>query len=108
MDNIINFALTFLIVSIVVVSIYLLIKLGNASAEAGTSLSIILAIVLFPFTLYFLPSIIAWKRKHRNFLALFVLNLCLAPIGVGWVVALVWACLNEQTPVVVQGLPSPN
>jgi uncharacterized membrane protein YagU involved in acid resistance len=106
-NPVIAFATIFAVVSVVVVSVYLLIKLGNASPEAGLILSIVLAIILFPLTIYFLPSIIAWKRKHRNFLALFVLNACLAPVcGIGWVVALVWACLNEPTPVVVQGLPN--
>jgi hypothetical protein len=112
MDNpVIHFALAFLIISALAVSIYFLIKLVNPSLESAKTWGLTLAIVLLPVTLplalYFLPSIIAWKRKHRNFLALFVLNACLAPAcGIGWLVALVWACLNEPTPVVVQGLPS--
>lgn len=64
---------------------------------------VFIAIALFPLTLYFLPTIIAWKRKHRNLMALFILNLLLGAVfGVGWVIALVWALLNEPNSVVSQ------
>jgi Superinfection immunity protein len=40
---------------------------------------------------YFLPSIIAFSRRHRNSVAIFVLNLFLGWTLVGWVVSLVWS-----------------
>jgi hypothetical protein len=42
-------------------------------------------------TLYFLPTIVAITRHHRNALAIFLLNLFLGATFVGWVVALVWS-----------------
>lgn len=40
---------------------------------------------------YFLPSIIAQKRRHRQQTAITVLNLFLGWTFLGWVAALVWA-----------------
>jgi hypothetical protein len=50
-------------------------------------------IVLFVLGLgiYFVPSIVASNRMHRNRTAIFVLNLFLGWTLLGWVVALVWA-----------------
>jgi hypothetical protein len=39
----------------------------------------------------FLPTIIAFARRHHNRYAIFVLNLLLGWTVVGWVVALVWS-----------------
>lgn len=41
--------------------------------------------------LYFLPSIIAMARHHRNVLAIFLCNLLTGWTMVGWVVAIVWS-----------------
>ena len=49
--------------------------------------------------LYFLPWIIAWRRRHHNTLAIFVLNFFLGWTIVGWVAALVWAV--TAVPVVM-------
>ena len=50
-------------------------------------------IVLFILSLafYFLPTIIALLRGHRNALAIFLLNFFLGWTFIGWVVALVWS-----------------
>jgi hypothetical protein len=40
---------------------------------------------------YFLPTIIASRRGLRNVGSIFVLNFFLGWMGIGWVVALVWA-----------------
>ncbi|MFN0291209.1 superinfection immunity protein [Pedobacter helvus] len=53
-------------------------------------------IVLF---LYFLPSIIA--RNKKDVLSIFLLNLFLGATGVGWVIALVWACKKETEPTII-------
>lgn len=48
---------------------------------------------------YFLPSIIARKRRKRNLTAIFVLNICAGWTFVGWVIALVWAyALDPEHP----------
>lgn len=44
------------------------------------------------------PSLIAWHRKHRNFVALLALNIFLGWTLVGWVAALVWALYREPEP----------
>lgn len=54
------------------------------------------AVVFVIVPLYFLPSIIAYARGHKNLTALFCLNLFLGWVLVGWVVSLVWAILVDQ------------
>lgn len=41
--------------------------------------------------LYFVPTICAMFRQHRNSTAIFVLNLLLGWVVVGWIIAMVWA-----------------
>ncbi|MCF7908163.1 MAG: superinfection immunity protein [Candidatus Omnitrophica bacterium] len=57
-------------------------------------LGIIGGIVAIGF--YFLPTVVARKRKHNNALAIFILNLFMVFTGgIAWIVALVWACTNN-------------
>ena len=46
------------------------------------------------FIIYFLPSIVAHNRKHKNASAIAILNLFLGWTLLGWVVALIWAVSN--------------
>jgi len=46
--------------------------------------------------LYFLPTIIAWKKKKVNTKAIFVLNLALGWTFIGWIVALIWATAQDD------------
>ena len=41
--------------------------------------------------LYFVPTIVAYKRKHHNTLAIGALNLIFGYTGFGWGIAFVWA-----------------
>jgi len=50
----------------------------------------ILLVVLI-FTIYFLPTLIAFLRQHKNKLAIFLLNLLLGWTVLGWVGSLVWS-----------------
>ncbi|MBY0379424.1 MAG: superinfection immunity protein [Burkholderiales bacterium] len=43
---------------------------------------------------YFLPSIIANLRNHKNTTAIFVLNLLLGWSLLGWIICLVWSFTN--------------
>jgi hypothetical protein len=52
--------------------------------------------IVFGVCILFLPTGVAKIRNHPNTLAIFVLNLFLGWTFVGWVAALVWACI---TPV---------
>lgn len=54
--------------------------------------------MLIGILIYFVPSIVASDRKHSKFTAILVLNIFLGWTFLGWVVALVWACIeNNQT-----------
>jgi len=44
---------------------------------------------------YFLPGFIAFRRKHRNRVAILVINIFLGLTGIGWVVALIWAFTGD-------------
>ncbi len=56
----------------------------------------VFVVIFFFGALYFLPSIVARKRKKNNFLAIFVLNFFLGWTVWGWVGALVWACMKDK------------
>ena len=62
--------------------------------DAGTL--IIIAICLL---FYFLPTVIGWRK--RNVTAIFILNLFLGWTFIGWIVALVWACTQDNQPTVI-------
>jgi Superinfection immunity protein len=44
------------------------------------------------------PRLIALWRRHRQTLAIFILNLFLGWTLLGWVDALVWACTSDLKP----------
>ena len=50
---------------------------------------------VFFLALYFVPAIVAYKRHHRQTLAITVLNVAAGWTGLGWVAALVWACTGD-------------
>ncbi|MCK9615977.1 MAG: superinfection immunity protein [Candidatus Omnitrophica bacterium] len=53
-----------------------------------------LLLIVLIFALYFLPTLIAFLRQHKNKLAIFLLNLLLGWTVLGWVVSLVWSVLK--------------
>jgi type II secretory pathway pseudopilin PulG len=53
-----------------------------------------LLLVVLIFALYFLPTLIAFLRQHKNKLAIFLLNLLLGWTVLGWVVSLVWSVIR--------------
>ncbi len=57
-----------------------------------TILELLLVVLIFAF--YFLPTLIAFLRQHKNKLAIFLLNLLLGWSGLGWVVSLVWSVMK--------------
>src|SRR5262245_57045087 len=50
--------------------------------------------VLITIAVYFLPFFVAYARRHPQQLAITVLNIVAGWTLVGWVVALVWACID--------------
>jgi len=57
-----------------------------------TILELLLVVLIFAF--YFLPTLIAFLRNHKNKLAIFLLNLLLGWTVLGWVVLLVWSVMK--------------
>lgn len=56
-------------------------------------------LALFLFVIYMIPTWVAERRKHKNKGAILVLNLLGGWIfGIGWIVALVWACTDGSKP----------
>ena len=49
------------------------------------------SILALALTLYMLPSVIAALRDHPSAGGIFVINLFLGWIGLGWVIALAWS-----------------
>jgi predicted membrane channel-forming protein YqfA (hemolysin III family) len=60
----------------------------------GTATTALLAITCI--VLYWLPTILGWKKANRT--AILVLNLLLGWTVVGWIVALIWSLTTEQQP----------
>jgi 4-amino-4-deoxy-L-arabinose transferase-like glycosyltransferase len=61
-------------------------------ALLGLSVSLtFLILTVIGFCLYFLPSIIAFQRKHLRRNQILLLNLLLGWTLIGWVVSIVWS-----------------
>lgn len=66
-----------------------------ASLLVATVFGPALAVAIGMF--YALPSVVAYVRKHRNFLPIVVSNIALGWSGLFWVVALIWALAYQKT-----------
>ena len=70
--------------------------LGNAGLAVGMLVGISLVLLL-----YFVPSVVANARSHRNTAAIVTLNILLGWTLLGWIIALIWA-LTYPRPLVEQ------
>jgi hypothetical protein len=52
-----------------------------------------LAILLI--LLYFLPTVIARRRRHKNAVAIEALNWFLGWSGIAWIIALIWSLTDN-------------
>lgn len=52
-------------------------------------------VLLLLIVFYFLPSLVANKRRHANAGAIFALNLLLGWTFLGWALAIVWALTDD-------------
>ncbi|MEL5848662.1 MAG: superinfection immunity protein [Candidatus Igneacidithiobacillus chanchocoensis] len=77
--------------------------MDHAYLAAWMMIAIIFMIVVGT-AIYFLPSVIAYSRSARNFLAIFMLNLFLGWSLVGWLGSLIWALVDEKKD---QAAPAP-
>ena len=48
-------------------------------------------------SVYFFPTLISLTRDCKNKLGIFVLNLFLGYTFLGWVGALIWACIGKKS-----------
>ena len=55
----------------------------------------LITIVIF-WSIYFIPTILAYKYKHKQKQAILILNLFLGWTFVGWVVALIWLAIKGK------------
>jgi len=69
---------------------------GGTTAFFGFMALIFLVLGALAVTIYFLPSIIAFNRKHREKWAIFAVNLFLGFTAVGWWIALIWALRSDE------------
>ena len=63
--------------------------------EDAIQFALIAAGIIFGLFIYFLPSYVG--RRKRNAGAIFVMNLFLGWIFIGWVIALIWACTRDSS-----------
>jgi hypothetical protein len=61
-----------------------------------------ITIIVVGVALYFLPTIIAERRKKVNHMAIFLVNFLLGWTVIGWIVALVWAVTVDNPLQVVR------
>ena len=57
---------------------------------------LIVIVVLLGIPLYFVPSIIAFKRSHPQRVSILTLNILLGWTFLGWVGSLVWSLTQDR------------
>ena len=55
--------------------------------------------------LYEFPAIVAYKRDHRRFLAILLLNILLGWTILGWIGAFIWSCASESKLIEIPYTP---
>jgi hypothetical protein len=70
----------------------------TSGSESGIQLIGGLAALVAVAAAYYMPSIIAARRKHQREKSIAALNLLLGWTGVGWCAALAWAMLGAGRP----------
>ena len=74
----------------------------DVSESAGGNVPIIAGIIVLLIVPYFIPSIVAKVKKHKDLTAILVLNLLLGWTFICWVICLVWALKKPSDPPVYQ------
>lgn len=62
--------------------------------EASSLVAFVFFLLLI--AIYFVPTFVAMSREHRNAGAIVVTNLLLGWTFIGWAVALIWACTEQE------------
>jgi hypothetical protein len=69
---------------------------GPPMDDSGRTAGAIVLIIVGIFV-YFVPSMVAFRRDHEQRIPIFLLNIFLGWSFVGWVVALIWAALRRKS-----------
>lgn len=75
--------------------------------EDDAIVSAVASFVAIALWLTFLPTFIAYRREHLNRVPILLLNLFLGWTVLGWIGALIWACLALPEPAPVRGFADP-
>jgi predicted permease len=74
----------------------------NETEKRAQAASNVLNTILLWFAMivgYWLPSLVAFHRKHKNRMAITVANLFVGWTIVGWIVSLIWAFTSNVETV---------
>jgi hypothetical protein len=82
-----------------VLGLLVLIALVAVAIDVALHLQGGSALILGGLAVYFLPSMVGFSQHKRNAGAILILNLLLGWTLIGWIVALVWACTHDASPV---------
>jgi hypothetical protein len=72
---------------------------AKGHAMSGEAITGLFGLIIM-LTIYFIPALVARYRQHQQTLAIFMLSLLLGWTGIGWMLALIWACTAVQRPQV--------
>jgi hypothetical protein len=79
---------------LIMVTFFFFLMIGKWNGTAQTFA--VAAFAAGSFVIYFSPAMIAQSRGHPSWMAIFILNLFLGWIVLGWIVALVWAHTGSE------------
>lgn len=69
---------------------------GKLASDALVSFVLFAVVSVGGLAIYLLPTCVAMARGRRQATAIGVLNVLLGWTFLGWVVALVWACMRDR------------
>jgi len=74
------------------------------TAAAGGALGLGFGLIALIFCMYFLPTLIAAIRRHRQFIAIAALNVLLGWTVLGWIASFIWSLTSPAQPqtIIVQ------
>lgn len=55
-----------------------------------------LFVIILSIFIYFIPTIIAYKKDHKNKIIIFIVNLLSGYSIIGWIISFVWALSNFE------------
>ena len=56
----------------------------------------IVVLTILGIVIYFLPTIIAYKKEHKNKVIILLIDFLLGWTFLGWVGSLIWACIDTD------------